>query len=601
MPKGLPPFLLVLVLTLPGAPARADEEAALRALVDGVVAAQLETYRIPGATVAVVKDGRSVHVQGYGYADSGRRTPVVAETTVFRVASVGKLLVWTAVMQLVEQGQLDLDADIQTYLAGEQLPTPWPQPITLAHLMAHASGFEVPGRLWRDERPPARVRPPGALSAYSDHGTSLAQHIVEQVSGVPFEEYLRRHVFEPLDMKRSFFRRPVPPVPPEELARGHEVRGDTWRVQPPERVKVAPGGSMSATATDMARFMLAHLGGGRSGDGRILQEETVRRMHRQHFTHDPRVSGWAHGFMEFHVNGQRLIGHEGDAYLFTSLLVLLPEQGLGLFVAYNSPGAQHGAQRARRELLQALLDRYHPAPARPVRSPAPDFRQRATRFEGGYQTTWRAYLTPEASVGWRQEVRVSAGPEGTLRLQGPGVSVRDWVEVEPRVFQPQDGSPGQAVFREDTQGHITHLFFENRPGAAYVKAPWYETAAFTYGLLGVCAGAFVLALAAAPFMRGPVAWLLAALGLLELATLGGVAILLRPASALGFGARRTALLLSATQGGALLGVLLLLGAGGWTVHAWWRRSGSLPSRLLLTGVTLATLLFAAWLEHWHWV
>jgi hypothetical protein len=322
-------------------------------------------------------------------------------------------------------------------------------------------------------------------------------------------------------------------------------------------------------------------------------------MHRQHFTHDPRVSGWAHGFMEFHLNGQRLIGHLGDAYLFTSLLVLLPEHGLGLFVAYDSPGVEQGAQRARMELLQVLLDRYHPAPAPSVPSPAPDFRQRAARFEGGYQTTWRAFTTPEASLGWRREVRVSAGPEGTLRIQGPGVSARDWVEVEPRVFQAQDGSPERVVFREDAQGHMTHLFFENRPGAAYVKAPWYESAVFTYGLLAVCAGTFILAVAGALFLRGPGAWLLALLGTLELATLGGLALLLRPASAVATGALRAELVLSALQGCAWLGILLLLGVGGQTVRAWWRRSGRLPLRLLLTGATLAATLFAVWLEHWH--
>jgi hypothetical protein len=443
------------------------------------------------------------------------------------------------------------------------------------------------------------VRPPGELSAYSDYGTALAQHIVERVSGVPFEEYLQQHVFTPLGMRRGFFRRTVPPVPPEELARGHELTGDTWRVQPPEEVRVTPEGSMSATAADMARFMLAHLEGGRSGDARILQEETVRRMHRQHFTHDPRVSGWAHGFMEFHLNGQRLIGHVGDAYLFTSLLVLMPEQGLGLFVAYNSPGREQGAQRARMELLQALLDRYHPAPAPSVPSPAPDFQQRAARFEGGYQTTWRAFTTAEASVGWRHEVRVSAGPEGTLRIQGPGVSARDWVEVEPRVFQARDGSPERVVFREDAQGHMSHLFFENRPGAAYVKAPWYETAVFTYALLAVCAGSFALAVAGALSLRGPGAWLLAMLGLVELATLGGVALLLRPASAVGTGALPVELLLSAIQGSALLGGLLLLAVGSQRVRAWWRGAGSLARRLLLTEVIVAAALFAVWLAHWH--
>jgi CubicO group peptidase (beta-lactamase class C family) len=540
-PAGLSALLLVLTLA---ATARADvspreDSASLEALIGGVVTRQLAAYRIPGATVAVVREGRVVLARGYGDANAGHPTTVVADRTLFRVASVGKLFVWTAVMQLAEQGRLELDVDVNTYLEDPRVPETFPQPLTLLHLMAHAGGFEVRERLWAEgappdslatylrERMPARVRPPGQLSAYSDYGTGLAQHIVERVSGQPFEQYLRENLLEPLGMKRSLFGRTVPPELATDLALGHTVEEGSPRAQPLEQVVVASGGSLSTTATDLARFMLAHLQGGQYEGRRILREETVRRMHRQHFTHDPRLSGWAHGFMELRLNGQRLIGHTGDAYLFHSLLVLMPEHGTGLFVSYNGTGEKGGAQRARMELLRAFLDRHHPALPADVLAPTKDFARRAARFEGGYQTTWRAYRTAEASLGWRQEVRVRDGGAGTLHLRKPGSAPRRWVEVEPLLFRPAEDpvSPERVAFREDAEGHITHLFFQNRPEEAFEKVPWYETSTFTYGLLTVCAALFALAVVGGLLHRSP--------------------------------------------------------------------------RLSLTAATLATLAFVAWLHHWH--
>ncbi|MFY0564527.1 serine hydrolase domain-containing protein [Archangium lansingense] len=610
---GLSALVLVLALAMPAwaeAPLQTDA-ASLESLVERVVTGQLAAYRIPGATVAVVRDGQVVLARGYGDANAENHTPVVADRTLFRVASIGKLFVWTAVMQLAERGQLDLDADVHTYLEDVRLPAAYAQPLTLAHLMAHAGGFEVHERLWAEgpppgtlaeylrERMPARVRPPGELSAYSDYGTSLAEHIVERVSGQPFEQYLRENVLEPLGMRRTFFRRTVPPELAADMALGHTVENGSPRAQPLEQVVVASSGSLLTTATDLTRFMLAHLQGGQHEGHRILCEETVRRMHRQHFTHEPRLSGWAHGFMEFHLNGQRLIGHLGDAYFFHSLLVLVPEHGTGLFVSYNGPGEKDAAQRARMELLRAVLEHAHPAPPARATARTTDFAERAARFVGGYQTTWRAYGTAEASLGWRQEIRVRDGGDGTLRIQEPGHAPRRWVEVEARLFRPAEdpASPELVAFREDSAGHITHLFFENQPAAAYERVPWYETSSFTYGLLAVCAVLFALAVLAGILHRSPATGLLALIGLLHLLFLSGFTLLMRHHVELEYGDMPR--LLGASMVCALGATVLTPGALAWCARAWWKRSGKLALRLSLTGVTLAAIAFAAWLHHWH--
>jgi len=610
---GFSALVLVLALAVPAwaeVPLRPDA-ASLEPLVDRVVTGQLATYRIPGATVAVVRDGQVVLARGYGNADAGKHTPVVADKTLFRVASLGKLFVWTAVMQLAERGRLDLDADVHTYLEDLRLPGAYDRPLTLAHLMAHTGGFEVHERLWPEgpppdtlaeylrERMPARVRPPGELSAYSDYGTSLAEYIVERVSGQPFEQYLRENVLEPLGMRRTFFRRTVPPELAADMALGHTLEDGSPRAQPLEQMVVASSGSLLTTATDLVRFMLAHLQGGQHEGHRILREETVRRMHRQHFTHDPRLSGWAHGFMEFHLDGQRLIGHLGDAYRFHSLLVLMPEHGTGLFVSYNGPGEKDAAQRARMELLRAVLAHGSPAPPSDKPVPTRDFAGRAARFAGGYQTTWRAYGTAESSLGWRQEIRVRDGGDGTLHIREPGRAWRRWVEVEPRLFRLAEdpASPERVAFREDAAGHITHLFFENQPAAAYERVPWYETSAFTYGLLAVCATLFALAVLAGVLHRSLATGLLALIGLLHLLFLSGFTLLVRHHVGLEYGA--TPRLLGVSMACALGAAVLTPGALAWSARAWWKRSGRLALRLSLTGATLAAAAFAAWLHHWH--
>ncbi|MCY1079289.1 serine hydrolase domain-containing protein [Archangium lansingense] len=210
----------------------------LEAFLDGVMREQLEAYRIPGAVIAVVKDGRLLLAKGYGYSNLERREPVIAERTLFRIGSVSKLFTWTAVMQLAEQGRLDLDADVNTYLRDFQIPATWRQPITLRHLLCHTAGFEerLPatvssadelaplGKLLTRSMP-ARVHPPGEVGAYSNYGAMLAGYIIEQVSGRPFEQYIEENILKPLDMRHSTFRQPLPPGLAPDMSTGYLVNG----------------------------------------------------------------------------------------------------------------------------------------------------------------------------------------------------------------------------------------------------------------------------------------------------------------------------------------------------------------------------------------
>src|SRR5216684_351792 len=180
------------------------------AWLDGFMPMQLEREDIAGAVVLVVKDGKVLLAKGYGYKDVAKKIPVTPDSTLFRPGSISKLFTWTAVMQLVEQGKLDLDRDVNDYI-DFKIPATYPQPITLRHIMTHTPGFEEtiqelfvanasqlkPLDAYLKEHMPARIFPPGTTPAYSNYAATLAGYIVERASGQNFNDYVDEHVFKP--------------------------------------------------------------------------------------------------------------------------------------------------------------------------------------------------------------------------------------------------------------------------------------------------------------------------------------------------------------------------------------------------------------------
>lgn len=469
----------------------------LESFLDGIMAAHLESYHIAGATLSVVKDGKIFLAKGYGYADVENKRTVMADKTLFRPGSVSKLFTWTAVMQLFEQDKLDLKADVNQYLKEFKIPDTYPDPITLTHLLTHTPGFEdvwtgmaarsaedlVPLGEFLATRMPPRFLPPGKLAAYSNYGTALAGYIVQEVSGISFEEYVEENIFTPLGMEQSTFRQPLPPRLVGDMSVGYAYEKGKYEARGFEFINgLAPAGSLSSSATDMAKFMIAHLQYGKYGEQSILKEETARLMQRQLFTHDSRLDGNAYGFWEQSLNSLRMIGHGGDTMLFHTLLVLIPEQNLGLFISYNSTG---GAGLARDELLQAFLDRYYPIPEKPEQKPSPDFLERAGRFTGYYGMARGVFSTYEKIANLMMVINMKATAEGTLLTPFPaGLGVKQWVEVEPLVFK-ELGGQGILVFQENDQGRITHAYVNQFPYFALVKLAWYQSPRFHFTLLAI--------------------------------------------------------------------------------------------------------------------
>ncbi len=399
----------------------------LAAFVDGFVLARMRAQQVVGVTLSIVHDGRLVLARGYGHDDLENGRPVDPGRSLFRPGSISKTFTWTAVMQLQEQGLVDLDADIQSYLPDLQIADTFEQPITLRHLMAHTPGFEesLMGHLFSDDPDaalplldylqryqPARVRPPGELPAYSNYGVAVAGLIVANVSGLAFEDYVERNLLLPLGMNHSTFREPwtrSEPAPmtaalAQNVSRGYVRRAGAFEpgvfafISP-----VGPAGALSTTAADMSRWMLAHLNGGVLDGARILQPATAARMHRQHFTLDPSMPGLAHGFIESHPHGYRAIGHGGGTVHFLSDMQLVPDLGLGVFISTNTSG---GGGELIDGFVPALLERYFPpGPLQAVSAAAeaaPDAAVGAKpgralgEYAGRYLSTRRAYTTVEA-------------------------------------------------------------------------------------------------------------------------------------------------------------------------------------------------------------
>src|SRR5947207_1524565 len=352
-------------------PAAELSKADFETFLDALIPSQLRNRNIAGAVVSVVKDGQLLFQKGYGYADFEAKKPVLADQTLFRPGSISKLFTATAVMQLVEQGKLELDRDVNEYL-DFAIPKTYPEPVTLRQLLTHTAGFEDTLknlfvahesdlkllRAYLEDQMPARIFPPGKVPSYSNYGFTLAGYIVERVSGEKFERYIDNHILMPLRMTSSTFDQPLPPQLAPQMSKAY--LNASKKPRDFEFVQAAPAGALSTTAADMTRFMLAFLQDGSVDGVAILKPETVRQMQTRQFELHPMICGLGITFMEYWLDPVRAIGHGGDTVYFHSDMILVPDAHAGYFISYNSLGKNVGGGRG--EILRAFMHRYFPNP-----------------------------------------------------------------------------------------------------------------------------------------------------------------------------------------------------------------------------------------------
>tara|TARA_R110002033_G_scaffold169344_2_gene209993 strand:- start:17184 stop:19235 length:2052 start_codon:yes stop_codon:yes gene_type:complete len=421
----------------------------LDAWLDGFMMTTLDQGKIAGAEVVVVKDGQVLLKRGYGYADVEAKTPMDPDRNQVRIGSVSKLFAWTAVMQQVEAGKIDLDADVNRYLDFKLSP-PGDRPVTMIDLMTHRGGFEEglkdvlatdPARLKTTERYlKENMRPflfaPGEVPAYSNYGTALAGYIVERVSGEPYETYVERHILKPLRMNDTTLRQPLPARFSKTAAKGYHT--SKTAPSPFELVGTAPAGHVSATGADMANFMLAYLQDGRFGDAQILEPETVRLMRESMLETPKGFDSMAYGFFRGERNGRLVMSHGGDTVVFHSDLNLLPAEGVGIFVSFNSAGENGAVYGARDRLLELFLDRYFPAPVAVTPPAIEGAAEDAHAIAGNYDTSRRVETGLISLFYLLQQDQVVANEDGTISVSS--LADKRFREVSPDLWQEVGGT-----------------------------------------------------------------------------------------------------------------------------------------------------------------
>ena len=455
------------------------------AWLDGFMPHALATGDLAGAVVAVVKDGQIVTERGFGYADVEKKKPVDPKLTLFRPGSVSKLVTWTAVMQLVEQGKLDLDADVNKYL-DFTIPPRAGKPITLRNIMQHTAGFEEQVKSIITEDPntpgfeellkrwtPTRVFDAGTTPAYSNYATSLAGYIVQRVSGESFYDYVDKHIFAPLDMKHSTFRQPLPKDLEPLMATGYVLAsGEAKKF---EIVGPAPAGSLSSPGEEMAHFMIAHLQNGEYNGNRILREETAKQMHDSPLSVLPPLNRMELGFFETNINGREVIGHLGDTQNFHTSLHLFLKENAGLYVSFNSAGKEGAAHHTRVALFRDFADRYFPGPRADTRVDAATAAQHAKTLVGNWVASRGSQTNFFSVIGLIGQTAVTVGPKGELLIpdmKGLNGAPVKWVEVAPFLWQDEYGHERLAakvendkVVRWSVDGESPFTVLDRAPGS----------------------------------------------------------------------------------------------------------------------------------------
>ena len=590
----------------------------VNAWLDGKLLDALKNEDIPGAVVSVVKDGQVVTTRGYGWADTGasggQPVAVDPQTSLFRVASISKIPTSIAAMQLVEQGKVDLDADISAYLDFE-IERRFDEPLTLRNLLTHSAGFEESIRMAQDEtdleayvktNPPVQVFEPGSTPGYSNYGMALAGYIVQRVSGQPFETYVREHVLEPAGMTTSTYEQPLPKEMAGSLGPGYTSTGEEV---PFALMGDFPADSLTVSAPDFAAFMNAQL----SRSPKLLREETWEQMWspglgEERLGNRAKAGEMGLGYFELSRHGRRIVEHSGDIPGWHSQFELYPEEKTGIFISYNGDGNDSdSSNNLREDLAQGFADRYFPGETVKA-SGSKDSAERARQVAGSYvpsRVPWASF-----AAAW-----VPTLFPATIEQTGDG-GLKDgktqYVEVEPWVWRQVDGRSAFAAQVED--GKVVSL----SQGPALTLIPMTPVQQMLAPVFGICLVLLLVVTVAWPIgalrrrralARGrevgaPVSWLTRVArggGAVALASQFTWIVILVvfaavQSSIVGYGS--LAWVVPVVRGAQVLqalGVVAVIPAAADLVMSLRRRTGW--RRITMSTVLLATLVALAW---WAW-
>jgi CubicO group peptidase (beta-lactamase class C family) len=326
---------------------------------------------LPGMAITLVSRDEILWADGFGYSDKLRKEKVDSNT-MFGILSVSKTITVTGLMMAVQEGLVDLDVPIKTYLPSFHVQTRYSEDpmsaITMRHLLSMTSGLTHDAPVGNNADPSGasyedhirsicqtwlRFRT-GERAEYSNLGIELAAHILETIIRKPFTEYISAKVFNPLGMTRSTY----------DLQR---IRKDENRATgnnrnfesvPLENPMLAPGGIYSSI-TDMARFMQFHLNCGKVEGTAIITEQILKQMHTIPFAMKEQITGYGQGLWirYYHLGGQevRCLEHGGGGFGFRCQMKWLPDLGYGVMVMTNSQDHDNVSENMVEGILQKII------------------------------------------------------------------------------------------------------------------------------------------------------------------------------------------------------------------------------------------------------
>lgn len=581
---------------------------AIEAFVNGFTSYAMNSYDVPGLGFVMVKDGEVLFSKGYGFANVEKKVPFDPDQTIVRGGSIVKTVTALAVMQLAEQGKLDLNADVNQYLTHFQVPDTYDQPVTARQLLHYTAGFDtrfigirvesadeiMPLSDYLAQHLTDRVRPPGEVRSYNDFEIALAGLLVEEVSGMPYDQYIREHIFKPLGMDSTSIY-----LPKEEEARvslGYRSDGQSYPLNY-YYLNDSAGAGFNTTVSDLARYMIMHLENGRYGNAQLLGEESAKELHTTRFQHDPHLPGIAYTFDEQYWGGLRVLAKSGGAPGFQNRMLLLPDLGIGIYFVQN----RDYSAGLLSELEQEFQRRFFPSSSnQPLQKEVPVTDPHELDRYTGYYVVLIDY-----SVGNLEKVRsladqkqVIVDEQGRLKLNGSTLQ-----HVGDNLFQ-WSNTGDYVAFREDNKGNVTHMFYAR---TALLRVPWYESFPLQMGVLSFSLVTFLTALIGwlvAGFKRhGKPYRVSGSLSLLYVCFLVGLGLLLAPVFAgvdppwvFSFAPPAEMLVLLALP---LVGVVLTPLLGWQVFRSWQEERGAWIVRAHNTLILLASLTFLFFLHTWN--
>ncbi|MBU3176851.1 serine hydrolase [Clostridium estertheticum] len=462
----------------------------------------MNKYSVPGVAISVVKDGKEVFKRGYGYSNIEGKVSVNPDKTVFPAASISKLFTATAIMQLYEDGKLDLNKNIDNFINPYKIINNYKEPVTCSNLLTHSSGVDEASELngstrdkrliksqeyYMDTHIPKVVREPNTVSRYCNEGYNLLGYIVEKVSGITYEEYVKKNILETLKMDSSLTR-----LKNSNTAKGYEFIKGTYNEIPLAYQYTSGSSGMNVTVKDMENFMIAHLNNGQFKENRILKEETSIKMKGKQFSNSDFLPGMGYGFIKNNRNGQEIIKHEGALPGYTSTLFLIPKEKFGIYVATNS------LNPLPFNFEEEFLNYFYPTTNNTFnkikRNKTKDF----SKYEGIYRNYDGISKGNIMKIGFlfdpSMDMRITDNKDGTLTLKEYTLAKEEItttiIEKEDGVFARKDGR-GDFAFKINENGKVTYAFNDVSHNS-FERISFFQTRAFNITIFIIAMVIFII-------------------------------------------------------------------------------------------------------------